>query len=191
MTMKKKTKYERLAQSVRVAEQTGDKDLAVALVVRLRPKAAGGKRYRILLERAQKVAAGKSTLTAKEIRNPAPWQQSPTNTIPYPIAKKVVELEQEHRSKMVHIRINEVGRKPHKVEAMLRQENLRYTRIIQRITGSKLPPETLFRMALRSTGVAKVEMGGFSPGRAGMGLVRSPEFEGGRELPGGLPGSKR
>ena len=189
--MKKMTKYEKLAQRVKLAEQTRDKDLAETLVANLRPKAAGGKRYRILLQRAQKVAAIRSTRSAKTLRNPAPWQQSPCNTLPPHIAKQVVELEKEHRSKIAHIRVTGVGRKTHKQEAKLRQEERRRTRAVQRITGSKLPLETLFSLARRAAGVNQVTMGGFRPGRAGMGLVQSPEFKGGRELPGGLPGSKR
>lgn len=189
--MKKMTKYERLAQRVKIAEQTRDKDLAESLVDTLRPKAAGGKRYRMLLRRAQRVASSRSAQSTKQMRNPAPWQQPRNNTIPPHIAKQVVELEKEHRSKIAHIRANGVGRKPHKLEAKLRQEEMRCTRAVQRLTGSKLPLETLFGMARRAAGVTQVAMGGFSPRRSGMGLVRSPEFKGGRELPGGLPGSKR
>lgn len=191
MGMKKVTKYEQLEQRVTLAEQTQDKDLAEALVDTLRPKAAGGKRYRTLLHRAQKVASNRSTRTAKPLRSPAPWQQSPNNTIPPHIAKQVVELEKEYRSKIARIRINAVDGKPHKVERKLHQEKMRCTRAVQRITGSKLPLETLFRMARRAAGVTQVTMGGFSPSRSGIGLATSPEFKGGRELPGGLPGSKR
>lgn len=98
--MKKPTKYEKLRTRVQVLEANPDRDVAAQLVEELRPKAAGGKRYRVLLQRARKA----SRLDDRE------------------------------------------------------------------------PKERVER---------------FSAERAGLGMAKSPKFMGGRELPGGLPGSKR
>lgn len=52
----KRTKYQVLQQRVEQVERSQNRDAAQSLVDTLLPKAKGGKRYRLLLNRALKVA---------------------------------------------------------------------------------------------------------------------------------------
>lgn len=52
----KRTKYQVLQQRVEQVERSQNRDAAQSLVETLLPKAKGGKRYRLLLNRALKVA---------------------------------------------------------------------------------------------------------------------------------------
>lgn len=52
----KRTKYQLLQYQIELVEQAQDRDAAQSLVEVLLPKAKGGKRYRLLLNRALKVA---------------------------------------------------------------------------------------------------------------------------------------
>lgn len=114
----KAAKYQRLKRQVELAEATKDPALVKTLIESLRPKAADGNRYKILLDRVLRITVDKQK-QPKRLDNPAPWQRS------------------------------------------------------------------------TSAGVKPVKMGGFRAQKVGLGLNRGPRFEGGQQVSGGLPGTKR
>lgn len=68
----KRTKYQVLQQRVAQVERSQNRDDAQSLVETLLPKAKGGKRYRLLLNRALKVARtapDRETVKRRELDN--------------------------------------------------------------------------------------------------------------------------
>lgn len=176
-----------MRRQVEIAERTRDAALIDTLVVSLKSRATGGKRYAALHKRVLDLNPAQPL----KREDPAPWQRDKSSDMPVSIAKQVLRFEQEFRSAAAEIKVNSVSQNSNSVREKLRQEELKYTRKVRRVTGSSSPLETLFRMARRSAGVRPVKMGGFNTNKSGLGLSRGPEFQGGQQVRGGLPGSKR
>lgn len=145
------SKYDRLRRQVEIAERTRDAALIDTLVVSLKSRATGGKRYAALHKRVLDLNPAQPL----KREDPAPWQRDKSSDMPVSIAKQVLRFEQEFRSAAAEIKVNSVSQNSNSVREKLRQEELKYTRKVRRVTGSSSPLKLYFEWHVARRGFAQ------------------------------------
>jgi|GEM_PF-4723630 len=169
--------YERISRAVDRAVTHRDKGHAEKIRVQIQNN-IGDVRYALLDERLA------SVLNAQPVQAQPGNQARPPGPMTLSEAKKIVRLHKDYVSR--HRVLVTSSTKAHKKHARIEHNRRQFFHIVSDIGPAHLSIAEKVESAMQLVEIQ--ETGSLSSEGS---LVMSPRFQGGRKLPGGLPGSKR